>query len=237
MAFTMIELMVAVVIIGMVAGLLLPALAGTQGDVRLAKCGSNHHVFGLGFHAYAMDHNDFYPVYEDWSAWGGTTGQMTLHGGHVPMSRRPLNSYVAEVETFHCPSDKGDPLWKSQFPKGVQSCFEAWGNSYLVVWAVETMRVKHVTGQSDVPNNIPQARPMKESEIALHAANKLIEGDWVWWADRDKNDPWGQWHNFKGQYRMSVLFGDGHADFFQFPLSTCQWNYTGPAPDPSFTWW
>ena len=72
---------------------------------------------------------------------------------------------------------------------------------------------------------------------ACHPSNKLIEGDWLWWADRDKNDPWSQWHNFRGQYRMNVMCGDGHTEFFQFPKEAYQWNYGGPAPDPNFTWW
>ena len=78
---------------------------------------------------------------------------------------------------------------------------------------------------------------MKLSQVAVHPSNKLLEGDWLWWADRDKNDPWSQWHNYRGQYRMNVLFGDGHTEFFQFPKQTYQWNYTGPAPDWNFTWW
>jgi prepilin-type processing-associated H-X9-DG protein len=101
---------------------------------------------------------------------------------------------------------------------------------------VATLRVKHVTGDSANPNS-PQGRPIKTSEIALGPSNKLIQGDWPWWADRDKNDIASQWHNVKGQYRFNVLWGDGHTDFFRFPKEASQWNYTGPAPDPNFTWW
>ena len=129
----------------------------------------------------------------------------------------PHEPVRAAVETFHCPGDKGDSLWKDQFPKGIRSCYDGWGNSYLVVWAVETLRVKHVTGDSKASKDSPEATPMKSSEIARSPANKLIEGDWLWWADRDKNDPWSQWHNFKGQYRINVLFGDGHTEFFHVP--------------------
>ena len=53
----------------------------------------------------------------------------------------------------------------------------------------------------------------------------------------DKTDLFSQWHNYKSQYRFNVLFGDGHTAFFRFPLEAYKWNYTGPKPDPSFTWW
>lgn len=186
---------------------------------------------------YASDFQDFFPTYEDWGAWGGKTGPMTLHGGHVAMNKRPLNAYVPAPEAFHCPGDKGDSLWKSQFPPGIKSCYDGWGNSYLAVWAVETLRIQHVTGDSMAARGKPEATSMKLGDVARHPSNKLIEGDWLWWADRDKNDPWSQWHNYKGQYRMNVMFGDGHTEFFQFPKEAYQWNYSGPKPDPNFTWW
>ena len=236
-SFTLIELLVVIAIIAILAALLLPALTSAKNKANRVKCTSNHHQIALGFHMYASDSEDRFPIYPDWGDWGGKTGPMTLHGGPYPVNQRPLNKYVPNVETFHCPGDKGDSLWKSLFPPNIHSCFDGWGNSYLAVWSVETMRIKHVTGDSLAAANDPAGIPMKMTEVARHPSNKLIEGDWLWWADRDKNNPWSQWHNFKGQYRMNVMFGDGHTEFFQFPKETYQWDYTGPAPDPNYLWW
>jgi prepilin-type N-terminal cleavage/methylation domain-containing protein len=60
-AFTLIELLVVVGIIGILAALLLSALAGAKEQSRMSQCVSNLRQWGLAFNMYGTDNNDSLP--------------------------------------------------------------------------------------------------------------------------------------------------------------------------------
>lgn len=235
--FTLIELLVVIAIIAILAAMLMPALSKAKGKAQRTKCISNQRQIGMAFVMYADDNTERFPMHDGWAAVGGRrptlpygAGVAASYGGEQWETNRPLNRYAANPDLFHCPADKGDPL--NPAPK---TCWDAWGNSYLVEWRSDYMRVKYVTGSAGLYGGV--TRPIKSSEIALKPANKIIQGDWPWHANRVLTDPQhSAWHNVLGQRREALLFGDNHVEFFKFPADFDADDFTQP-PDPAYAFW
>jgi prepilin-type N-terminal cleavage/methylation domain-containing protein len=232
-AFTLIELLVVIAIIAILASMLLPALAKAKKEAQKTQCFSNQHQIGLGFQMYADDSRDYFPNFQGWADSGGQlpakpdtvdSDAYPYYGGTVAATNRPLNVYVKNVNTFHCPADAGDPL-----NPHAKTCWDGWGNSYLTEWGGDYNQVAEVCGSGASNPGI------KSSKIAMHPVNKVIQGDWNWQYNRTTQVASDLWHNSKGDRKEAMLWGDGHVTFFQFPINAIESDST--TPNPKYIFW
>jgi prepilin-type N-terminal cleavage/methylation domain-containing protein/prepilin-type processing-associated H-X9-DG protein len=106
--FTLIELLVVIAIIGILAAILLPALARARESARRASCQNNLKQWGIIFKMYAGESKGerFPPIQLD--AFGGLTGELFLAAG--PRINSVYPEYLTDPAILLCPSDSDDTI-------------------------------------------------------------------------------------------------------------------------------
>ena len=120
-AFTAIELIIVVAIIGILAAILFPVFARTHCDERRSSCQTNLKQIALAWQQYANDYNGVAPT--------------LITNGQFYGWSDALTDYGANAKGFHCPSNGATPATNPIAP----GYCDYWTNSRVAGRSLKTV--------------------------------------------------------------------------------------------------
>lgn len=133
-AFTLVELLVVISIIGLLIAIAVPALRAARAQGRLVQCATNLRQIGQGFGLYAFDANDTLPINdgEDWTTAGAWTKASEIVGLEITWVEAIQPSLGARrppwLAPLRCPQSNSAPA----DPATIADVYERPGSGWLM---------------------------------------------------------------------------------------------------------
>lgn len=246
-AFTLVELIVMVALMGFLALLLLPAMAHLQPSSHAVQCQNNLRQISRAWKMYADDNNgrivSAYPAYGGFTAtWckgsaqsGGEAGSYT-YGGADPAGIQSglLWPYINSLEPYHCPTDH-------RIANGANVPAQFKGKPILRSIAMNSFMGGTGLGQTGwtplspfTPRDPIHPVYLKESEIRIPAASWLVAdedqesiNDGMLYMDVGGSRRFLDLPSRAHRFGYGISFADGHTEIYQFTDDSSKRWYVG----------
>ncbi|HYG34332.1 MAG TPA: YraN family protein [Clostridia bacterium] len=234
-AFTLTELLITLLVVGVLAALLLPALNRSKGRAKEARCVSNLKQLYTGFLLYHADNNQFPgEISRQGKVWRSATffgGNAGCDSNAPPADIRPLYSHVSKGEVFRCPADVGIDAPNQWGVLLEPSLFEVWGVSY---WYHERSASGGLGYKKMEWVQRPSAYVLVAEPPAVSVGRRVVPPGvagpmtTVYWHRARRPGTGKEYVDGERGPRVSpFLFVDGHVKFYD-----CSYMYTGTPPFP-----
>jgi prepilin-type N-terminal cleavage/methylation domain-containing protein/prepilin-type processing-associated H-X9-DG protein len=187
--FTLVELLCVIAVIGILAGMLLPALSQAKLRAKRVVCVNNLRQLGIGYQVFAVDHHDAFPQdvpVSDGGAGEFLTAASQVNGDFYFSYRlfQPLSNELVTARLLICPSDT----------RVAATNFGTLLNQNLSFFAAGSVKVGDVEAMLAGDRNLTNIASQRQSV--------------VWWG---ASEPM-YWTEELHQYKGNILFADGHVD-------------------------
>ena len=212
-AFTLVELLVVIAIIAILIALLLPLLKRAREQANAVVCQSNMRQLGIGFVAFAQDHQGHLPGNKHDRANPAEWKRDWLTGAQWAPQNGPKDGtifpYVRNTGIYHCPS----MLWANNIPPGDNLDFD-----YAVFNALSGVKIaalspgffRHNSGYQET---VPVPMIVHEEANTLIRQNHEGGHSWV--------DQLSHCHN-GGSYYITI---QGGVQFFVEDRGSDAWHW------------